>query len=119
MATTPIKKPTAKKKQKMKSGMALAFIGVASVMALGILLAFLQNNGTITWSWIPLGPTRNIAAGDRATAAGDLKTAVDQYGRAVRRKSTNLEYLGKYEGALRAYTARTSSEARERYQQFN
>ena len=118
MATTPIKKPTAKKKQKMKSGMALAFIGVASVMALGILLAFLQNNGTITWSWIPLGPTRNIAAGDRATAAGDLKTAVDQYGRAVRRKSTNLEYLGKYEGALRAYTARTSSEARERYQQF-
>ena len=118
MATTPIKKPAAKKKQKMKSGMALAFIGVASVMALGILLAFLQNNGTITWSWIPLGPTRNIVAGDRATAAGDLKTAVDQYGRAVRRKSTNLEYLGKYEGALRAYTARTSSEARERYQQF-
>ncbi len=104
MATQPSKKPASKKK--LNKRILLVLVGVAVVGAI-VPLALSR-----------LGPSRNMTAGDAAFAAGDFKTAVDQYGRAVRKKSTNLEYLAKYEAALRVYVAPTASEAKERYGQF-
>ena len=104
MANSPTKKTASKKK--LNKRILLVLIGVAAVSGVGLI--YLER----------IGPSRNINAGDAAFAAKDFKKAIDQYGRAVRKKSTNLEYLEKYERALRVYVSPTASEARERYSQL-
>ena len=61
---------------------------------------------------------RHVRAGDEAMAAGEFKKAADAYGRAVSKKASNLDYLGKLREAIAKVTPATDNEARERYQQL-
>src|SRR5262245_3375048 len=62
--------------------------------------------------------TRNIRQGDAAVAAGDLKKAMDFYGRAVHKQPGNMEYLQKYEDVLRKMKPQTTDEGVKLYQQL-
>ncbi|MEY2715984.1 MAG: hypothetical protein RIT24_2327, partial [Planctomycetota bacterium] len=61
---------------------------------------------------------RHVRAGDQAMAAGDFRKAADAYGRAVSKKASNLDYLGKFREAVVKIVPETETESRERYQQL-
>jgi acyl-CoA-binding protein len=87
------------------------------VFVVGSLVLLLVLGGAVTLVLrYKYDAERHLRAGDQALAAGDFKKAADSYGRAVRKKPSNLDFLAKFRNAVLQITPETESEARERYQ---
>src|SRR5262245_1421417 len=83
-----------------------------------LLIAMCVGGGIIASAWylnVRHSATRNVARGDEAFAAGDMKKAYDYYGRAIDKKPGDMKILAKLESALLQIRPKTNDEAGERY----
>ena len=64
------------------------------------------------------GAERNFRAGERYLQEGDYRKAVNNFGRAVNKKQTEVKYLEALENALTKFVPTTTDEARDYYNQL-
>lgn len=80
--------------------------------ALGII------GGGLTLYVLRTSATRNLERGHALMAEGDYEGAFEEYGRAISKDGTNLEYLALAEEALLKFRPPTDQRAQEMYQQY-
>ena len=72
----------------------IGFTVAVLVIGLGAALFFLEFRGA----------QRNVRIGDELVAEGNYKFAIKQYGRAINKEATNLEYVKKMRDTLSLIT---------------
>ena len=101
-----LKRKSAKANKKLMIIIGLA----ASVMVIGA--------GTAWYVLEYKGAQRNINIGDELVAEGEFRKAEKQYGRAITKDPTNLDYVKKWRDTLLLITPSTPSEASSFYSKY-
>ena len=92
----------------------LQFIAViASVVVLGGGLI-----GGFAYFQITRAPARNIALGDSLMAEGKFQSAKERYGRAVRKRPNNADYLAKMQSAITKIVPDSLTRAEQFFQEY-
>jgi len=92
---------------KINTRFILILVTVAAALAIGV--------GVLAFVAIRNDAGRNIASGDEAMAAGDYVEAANQYGRAVSKEKSNLEYVDKFQTAIEQLRPVTEADAVGRF----
>ena len=108
-------KSMSKKLQKRKVARTNTKLLTLVVVIIGIIIFGLGG----LWYFVEYrGAQRNIKSGNTYFAAGEYKNARKQYGRAVTKEPTNLEYIDKLQEAILASVPVTPAEARAAYNEY-